>query len=161
MQGKRIRSDAADRRTIVLLSEAGLMAGSLLLAGNSLLPHPLIWLIFAIAALQGAFDALQRPSLDALLPRLVDRDELASAGALGSVRGTVGMIAGPALAGVLVAVVGLPDERLGEVPVAFVVGAAPDAELDRLLCQHITGELARQTGRAEAEFLASLEAVAK
>ena len=30
-----------------------------------------------------------------------------------------------------VAVVGLPDERLGEVPVAFVVGDASDAELDR------------------------------
>src|ERR1700694_1633949 len=86
-------ADAADRRTMVLLSEAGLMAGSLLLAGNSLLPHPLIWLIFAIAALQGAFDALQRPSLDALLPRLVDRDELASAGAPGGVRGHGGMIA--------------------------------------------------------------------
>src|ERR1700681_4714588 len=30
-------ADAADRRTMVLLSEAGLMAGSLVLAGNSLL----------------------------------------------------------------------------------------------------------------------------
>ena len=30
-----------------------------------------------------------------------------------------------------VAVVGLPDERLGEVPVAFVVGDAPEAELER------------------------------
>jgi MFS family permease len=102
-------ADAADRRNMVLLSEAGLMVGSLLLAGNSLLSQPLLWLIFCIAALQGAFDALQRPSLDALLPRLVDRDELAAAGALGSLRGTVGMIAGPALAGVLVAtfVIGL------------------------------------------------------
>jgi MFS family permease len=114
-------ADAADRRTMVLLSEAGLMAGSLLLAGNSLLPHPLIWLIFAIAALQGAFDALQRPSLDALLPRLVDRDELAAAVALGSLRGTVGMIAGPALAGVLVAVVGLPITYLVDVA-TFAVG---------------------------------------
>src|ERR1700704_5112810 len=85
-------ADAADRRTMVLLSEAGLMVGSLLLTGNSLLSHPLIWLIFAVAALQGAFDALQRPSLDALLPRLVDRDELPAAAALGSVRGTLGMI---------------------------------------------------------------------
>src|SRR4029077_6568702 len=84
-------ADAADRRTMVLLSEAGLMAGSMALAGNSLLAHPLIWLIFVIAALQGALDALQRPSLDALLPRLVDRDELAAAGALGTFRGTIGM----------------------------------------------------------------------
>ena len=116
-------ADAADRRTMVLLSEAGLMAGSLLLCGNSLLAHPLMWLIFALAALQGAFDALQRPSLDALLPRLVDRNELKAAGALGSLRGTVGMIAGPAIAGLLIAVAGLPVTYLVDVA-TFVVGLA-------------------------------------
>src|SRR6202162_385157 len=114
-------ADAADRRNMVLLSEAGLMFGSLLLAGNSLLAHPLLWLIFLIAALQGAFDALQRPSLDALLPRLVDRDELTAAGALGSLRGRGGVIGGPAAAGVLVAVVGLPITYLVDVA-TFVVG---------------------------------------
>ncbi|TMB90067.1 MAG: MFS transporter [Chloroflexi bacterium] len=116
-------ADAADRRKMVLLSEAGLMAGSILLAGNSLLTHPLVWLIFVIAALQGALDALQRPSLDALLPRLVDRDELAAAGALGTFRGTIGMIAGPALAGVLVAAAGLPITYLVDIG-TFVVGLA-------------------------------------
>ena len=114
-------ADAADRRVMVLMSEVGLMVGSLVLAGNSRLPHPLLWLIFAIAALQGSFDALQRPSLDALLPRLVDRDELSAAGALGQLRGTLGMIAGPALAGVLVAVAGLPITYLVDVA-TFVVG---------------------------------------
>src|SRR3989449_6379182 len=116
-------ADAADRRTMVLLSEAGLMAGSILLAGNSLLSHPSVWLIFVVAALQGALDALQRPSLDALMPRLVDRDELAAAGALGTFRGTIGMIADPALAGVLVAVVGLPITYLVDIG-TFVVGLA-------------------------------------
>jgi MFS family permease len=114
-------ADAADRRNMVLLSEAGLMAGSLLLAGNSLLAHPALWVIFAIATLQGSFDALQRPSLDALLPRLVDRDELPAAAALGNVRGTVGMIAGPSIAGVLVAVAGLPVTYMVDVA-TFVVG---------------------------------------
>jgi len=114
-------ADAADRRKMVLLSEAGLMAGSLLLAGNSLLSHPVLWLIFAVTALQAAFDALQRPSLDALIPRLVDRDELPAAAALGSLRGTLGMIAGLALAGVLVAVIGLPATYLVDVA-TFVVG---------------------------------------
>jgi MFS family permease len=114
-------ADAADRRRMVLLSEAGLMAGSILLAGNSLLSHPIVWLIFAITALQASFDALQRPSLDALIPRLVDRDELPAAAALGSLRGTVGMIAGLALAGVIVAVFGLPVTYLIDVG-TFVVG---------------------------------------
>jgi acyl-CoA synthetase (AMP-forming)/AMP-acid ligase II len=37
-----------------------------------------------------------------------------------------------------VAVVGLPDERLGEVPVAFIVGDAPDGELEQLCREHLT-----------------------
>ena len=40
-------------------------------------------------------DGLQRPPLDALIPRLVDRDELIAASALDSFRGNVGMLAGP------------------------------------------------------------------
>ena len=116
-------ADAADRRLMVLLTEAGLMAGSLLLAGNSLLAHPALWLIFAIVIFQASFDSLQRPSLNALLPRLVDVDELPAAVALGSVRGTLGMIAGPSIAGVLVAVVGLPATYLVDVT-TFVVGLA-------------------------------------
>jgi acyl-CoA synthetase (AMP-forming)/AMP-acid ligase II len=35
------------------------------------------------------------------------------------------------------AVVGMPDERLGEVPVAFIVGSAPDDELERLCREHL------------------------
>lgn len=114
-------ADARDRRTMVLLSEVALMACSLVLAANALLAHPLVWLIFATAALWGALDALQRPSLDALLPRLVDRAELPAAAAIGNIRGTLGMIAGPALGGVLVAVAGLPVTYLVDVA-TFMVG---------------------------------------
>jgi MFS family permease len=116
-------ADAADRRNMVLLSEAGLMAGSLLMAGNSALAHPMLWLIFAVALLWGALDALQRPSLDAMLPRLVEREELAAAGAVMSLRGTFGMIAGPALGGVLITLIGLPATYLVDVA-TFVVGLA-------------------------------------
>ena len=35
------------------------------------------------------------------------------------------------------AVVGVPDERLGEVPVAFVVGTAPQEDLQRLCREHL------------------------
>src|SRR5712692_4840527 len=108
-------ADATDRRKMVLLSEAGLMGGSLLMAWNSTLSHPILWLIFGVALLWGSLDALQRPSLDGLLPRLVDRDELPAAGALSSLRGTVGMIAGPAAGGILIAVAGLPVTYLVDV----------------------------------------------
>lgn len=116
-------ADAADRRTMVLLSEAGLLLGSLLMAGNSVLARPQLWLIFAVALLWGSLDAVQRPSLDAMLPRLVEREELAAAGALMSLRGTLGMVAGPALGGVLITLIGLPLTYMVDVA-TFVVGLA-------------------------------------
>jgi MFS family permease len=116
-------ADARDRRSLVLLSEAALMGCSLLLAGNSALAQPQVWLLFAVATAWGVLDAIQRPSLDAMLPRLVDKDELAAAAALGSIRGTLGMILGPALGGVLVAVFGLAVTYLFDVG-TFVVGLA-------------------------------------
>jgi MFS family permease len=114
-------ADARDRRTMVLLSEAALMACSILLALNSLLPHPQVWVLFAVTTAWGVLDAIQRPSLDAMLPRLVDKNELAAAAALGSIRSTLGQIAGPALGGVLIALLGLPLTYTVDVA-TFVVG---------------------------------------
>ena len=116
-------ADARDRRSMVLASEAALMGCSLLLAGNAALPTPQVWLLFLVATAWGVLDAIQRPSLDAMLPRLVERDELAAAAALGSLRGTLGMILGPALGGVLLAAFGLTVTYVFDVA-SFVVGLA-------------------------------------
>ena len=116
-------ADARDRRSMVLLSEAALMGCSLLLAGNAALAQPQVWLLFIVATAWGLFDALQRPSLDAMLPRLVDTDELAAAAALGSIRSTLGQILGPALGGVLIAAFGLSVTYLVDVG-TFLVGLA-------------------------------------
>jgi MFS family permease len=116
-------ADAQDRRKMVLVSEAALMVCSLLLAINAMLGHPQVWLLFVVAMAWGALDAIQRPSLDAMLPRLVDRDELTAAAALGSIRGTLGQILGPAIGGVLVATIGLSLTYMVDVA-TFVVGLA-------------------------------------
>jgi MFS family permease len=116
-------ADAKDRRSMVLLSEAALMGCSLILAGNAALSNPQVWVLFAVAMCWGVLDAVQRPSLDAMLPRLVDRDELPAAAALNSLRSTLGQILGPALGGVLLAVVGLPLTYMVDVA-TFVVGLA-------------------------------------
>jgi len=99
-------ADARDRRQMVQMTELSLAAMSLLLALNALLPCPHLWALYVVVAAMAGLDALQRPSLDALLPRLVERDELSAAGALSSLRTTAGMVAGPPLGGVLVATVG-------------------------------------------------------
>ena len=114
-------ADARDRRSMVLLCEAALMFCSLLLAANAALGKPHVWLLFVVATAWGALDAIQRPSLDAMLPRLVATNELTAAAALGSIRSTLGQILGPALGGVLVATIGLSFTYLVDVT-TFVVG---------------------------------------
>jgi MFS family permease len=99
-------ADSVDRRRMVLLSEALLASGTFVLVVNSLLPETRVWVLFFCAALFAAMNGLQRPSLDALMPRLVGPELVPSAAALRSLSATVGMIAGPALGGLLVTTVG-------------------------------------------------------
>lgn len=116
-------ADARDRRTMVLLSEAALMVCSAVLVVNAAIARPQVWVLFVVSALWGVLDALQRPSLDAMLPRLVDRHELSAAAALGGIRGTLGQTLGPALGGVLIAAFGL-TLTYGVNVATFVVGLA-------------------------------------
>ena len=100
-------ADARDRRRQVWLTELGLMACSGGLLTNAALRHPHLATIYLLAAIMAALEGLQRPALEAMVPRLVPREELKAAGALGALRMTIGMIAGPAIGGALVATVGL------------------------------------------------------
>jgi MFS family permease len=94
-------ADARDRKTMVFGCEAGMLLLSAVLMTNTLLPRPQVWLIFVVVALFASGDALQRPSLDAMIPNVVAHRDLQATSALGSIRYHVGAVAGPALAGVL------------------------------------------------------------
>ncbi|GAA2226565.1 MULTISPECIES: MFS transporter [Kitasatospora] len=100
-------ADALDRRRLVLLSEAGLGLLSGLLLLNALLPRPMLWPVYLVAALVAALGGLQRPALDALTPRIVAHDRLPAAYALNSLSRNAASVAGPALAGVVVATAGV------------------------------------------------------
>jgi MFS family permease len=67
-----------------------------------------VWALFAAEALATAVFSLGTPSMRSLLPRLVREEQIAAASALESVYGNLGAVAGPALAGVLVASLGFP-----------------------------------------------------
>lgn len=99
-------ADSIDRRLMVRATEMLLAIGSLLLVFNSLFAQPRAWVLYLCAALFAALNGLQRPSLDALVPRLVAPELIPAAAALNSLRGSVGMIGGPAVGGVLVAAIG-------------------------------------------------------
>jgi MFS family permease len=101
-------ADAHDRRWMVQITESGLAVISVLLVVNALIPHPLLAFLYIAVGLMAGLDALQNPSLNAMVPRLVDRDEITAASAVSSVGGSVGLIAGPAMTGVLIVAIGLP-----------------------------------------------------
>jgi MFS family permease len=99
-------ADSVDRRVMVIATEAGgaLLVTVLLL--NSLLPEPQLWVLYGVAMLLAAVDGLQRPSLDAMIPRVVAHDEMPAASALTALRWQLGGIVGPAVGGLLLAVGG-------------------------------------------------------
>jgi MFS family permease len=108
-------ADSFNRRWLVQITEFGLAGCSALLALDAALPHPQLWLLYLLGAAAASLDSLQRPSLNALIPRLVDPEELTAAGALGGMRSTLGMILGPAAAGLLIAGFGLTSTYLVDV----------------------------------------------
>jgi MFS family permease len=107
-------ADAVDRRRMALATDAALAAGSATLAllaatGTSAA------MLYVVAAVMSGVAGLQRPSIESLVPRLVEKDEMPAVAALAIFRGSVGMIAGPAIGGVLIASVGLPATYLADV----------------------------------------------
>ncbi|MFB9237061.1 MFS transporter [Plantactinospora siamensis] len=100
-------ADYLDRRRLVLGGEIGftLLCGTLLV--NAMTDRPHLWLLYLVAGLTAALDGVQRPALEAITPRVVTPDEIPAAGALNSMRMNVVSLAGPALAGVLIASVDL------------------------------------------------------
>jgi MFS family permease len=101
-------ADAVDRRRMVRITEVAMCVVTAGLLVNAAVPHPQLWALFVGVGCAAAIDSLQRPSLDALLPRVVERDQLQAAAALDFLRGDLGMLLGPAIAGLLIAGVGLP-----------------------------------------------------
>ena len=101
-------ADYVDRRRLVQVAEGGLALCAALLLVNALLSSPQLWVLFVVAPIAAAFYGIQRPPLDSLEPRLVEKHELTAASALTSFRFNFGAVAGPALGGVLIATIGLP-----------------------------------------------------
>ena len=100
-------ADAFDRRRLVLLTGLATALVTTALIVNASLGHPRLWVLFAVAALASIAYGLQRPSLDAIVPRIVAFGELAAASSLVAVPTGVAMVAGPVLAGLLIAGAGL------------------------------------------------------
>ena len=113
-------ADSFDRRILVLATEVGALILVAVLLVNALLPEPRLWVLYVVAVLLAANNGLQRPSLDAMTPRLVPHDQLAAAGALNTIKWNLGSIVGPAIGGLLLSAGGAASAYAFDV-VSFAV----------------------------------------
>lgn len=98
-----VLADYLDRKKMIWFTEFGTLIATSILLINSLQEKPSVILIFFIAAIFAALSGLKRPSQDAILPRLVNHDDLPSASALMSLRWQFGGIVGPSVGGIIIA----------------------------------------------------------
>ncbi|CAN5712231.1 MFS transporter [soil metagenome] len=111
-----VLADKIDNRRVLLVTSA--LSGVVALAFTLVVStgHLTIWWVYALATLLGLVLALERPTMQAILFQLVGPDLLPSAVATNSTINSVSRLIGPALAGALIATVG--------VEVCFLLNAA-------------------------------------
>ena len=99
-------ADHVDRRRLLVGTGVAQVLLTAVLMVNAFGPQRL-WVIYVVGAALAAAGSLQRPSKEALEPRTVRHDQITAASALSSLGSQVGLLAGPAIGGVLVATVGV------------------------------------------------------
>ena len=117
-------ADRLDRKRILVASDAvrlvcQLTAGTLLLGGEARVVH-----LAVLAAAYGAADAFFAPAFSGLLPTTVSPANIQPANALRGLSFSVGAIAGPVLAGALIAFAGGPGGALLFDAATFAVSIA-------------------------------------
>src|SRR5258705_2940222 len=95
--------DFIDKRKMLRLTKIGKTLVTAALVLNATLIKPQIWVLFVCAALHAGLAALQRPSFESMLQKIVPLELMASVSALNSLRWNVTTILGPSLAGIILA----------------------------------------------------------
>ncbi len=95
-------ADALDKRKMLRFTEIGQTVVTLILLGNSFLPAPHIWILYAAAALHAGFAALQRPAFESLIQKIIPDELMSAVASLNSLRYNFGAIIAPSVAGIIV-----------------------------------------------------------
>ena len=100
-------ADRADKRRLLIVTQTVMMILAFLLAALAWFKLITIWEIAAIAFLNGVAMSMNAPSYQALVPRLVKREDLTNAIALNSAQFNMSRILGPSLGGYAMIVLGV------------------------------------------------------
>jgi MFS family permease len=118
-----VLSDRYSPALIMIWASAGRILLLALLTGLIVADATQLWHVYVIAASLSALDALYYPASMSIVPTLVDRDRLGAANALTHGAEQASSIFGPALAGGLLALLGL-GASFGATAVLFLISTA-------------------------------------
>jgi MFS family permease len=96
-------ADVVDRRRLLLVTQTWMFLTAAALGVLTWLDLTTPWVLLALTFSLGVGTALNMPAWQAIIPELVDRDELPAAAALGGISINLARAVGPALGGLLVA----------------------------------------------------------
>ena len=100
-------ADRVDKRRLLLVTQTVMMLLAFLLATLTWLKVITVWGVAAIAFCNGVAMAMNAPSYQALVPRLVKREDLTNAIALNSAQFNMSRILGPTLGGYAMVLLGV------------------------------------------------------
>jgi MFS family permease len=125
-------ADRVDRRKMIILTEFGLAFTSVLLVFGAMAGRPPLAYLYLVTALQAGIGGVNSPTRSAALPNLVSREQLPAALALNQVMFNTTLVVGPALAGLVLAKLGLTWAYsldvltfLGSIGAAFLLRPLP------------------------------------
>lgn len=107
-----VLADRHHRRRLLLIAESLLAIGCLLLAFNAFSATTHIGVIFVVAVIMSGITGLHRPAFDGIMQQIVAKKYFPMVGALSTFMYSVCMIAGPAVAGLIIAHIGLIEAYL-------------------------------------------------
>jgi MFS family permease len=100
-------ADRVNKRKLLLTTQSAMMLLAFLLAGLTFVHRINVWGILAIAFFNGVAMAMNAPSYQALVPQLIEREDLTNAIALNSAQFNMSRILGPTLGGYAMALIGV------------------------------------------------------
>jgi MFS family permease len=99
-------ADAVDRRKLVLVTTTSLAVVSAGLTAQAFAGLGMVWLLYALVAIQSALGSVNAPARQTFLPRLLPPAQLAAGLALNRISFQLMLIGGPALGGLITATTG-------------------------------------------------------
>ena len=102
-----VLADRVDRRRVLIVTQSGLAASSLVLALVTQFGSTELWVLYALTAISASFSAFDQPARGSLVPTLVERSELPAAIALNQMLYQTAAVVGPAVGGLVIASYGV------------------------------------------------------